>query len=396
MPLYFLGKCLSGRVIAIGASLLYVFSSFSLFLSHDGRVYSIVAMLSVWSVYLFFRQCKEPNRVRWIMLTGVNILIMYSHYLALWVVIVEVVVALTVPDIRRRLGRNFAIHWAVLVGAYIPQVPVLFSRFLSSGLHGTWVEKCTGIDDLYQMFCSFTNAPVTTTMALTVAVAALIKVVVLLVKRKYVPSKVLILTMFWVLPLMVSFGLSFKVGFFLNRYFYFLLPLWLLSIMTYVAFLLPNKTVCARVVMLVLFTAMAFSFKIDSRTMRYAGWKGDVSRVASRVMELTEEMDACVVVSPHWMDKQLVYYLDGTNELFSTQGRLEEPAFYDYLRHRGWFYDFEFVQALQSDQDHIIIVAERWVNVTDMIQQCEQQGYIEVLNEEFQQQAIILLTKVFS
>ena len=394
IPLYLLGKHLSGRVLGIVAAALFSFSTFSVFLSHEGRVYCFVGMLAAWSALLFLQLIEKPDKAKWVALVIVNILIIYGHYMALWVVVMQTALWIAITPIRKRLGLSMLYALLALALLYLPIVPTLLWRFSESGLHGTWVDRCHGIADLYSMICCFTNAPVTAVLAITLMVAALVKSIVRIIKKKFIIGPLMIVTLMWVVPLLVSFGLSFIVGFFLNRYFYFLLPIYLLSLSAYVQYLFPKQKVMSTALTVLLLVAMAASLKPDSSKLRYAGWKGDVSAVVQRMKTIKEEEDALVIIDPVWIDKQLAYYIDDNHETFRTQGSLNEPAFSCYFMKHGYTFEHLLGETDLHDIPTIVIVHNNYQDISPIIQHLTTQGYQQSRTEAFLQMSITLYTKV--
>ena len=384
IPLYLLGKHLSGRLLGIVASTLFSFSTFSIFLSHEGRVYCLVGMLAAWSVWLFLLLIENPNKIKWAAWVIVNTLIIYSHYMALWVVAMETVLWLAVTPIRKKIGLSMLYALLALALLYIPIIPTLLWRFSESGMHGTWIDN---------MFCCFTNAPVTAVLAITLMLTAAIKSIVRIIKKKFAIGPLMIVTLMWVVPLLVSFGLSFFVGFFLNRYFYFLLPIYLLSLSAYVQYLFPKQKILSTTLTVLLVVAMAASLKPDSSKLRYAGWKGDVSAVVQRMKAIKEEENALVIISPEWIDKQLVYYIDDNHEAFRTQGSLNEPVFGSYLTNNGYIYEHLLGEKNLQDISTIVIVHDNNQDISPIIQCLATQGYQQSRKEVFQQMTLTLYSK---
>jgi hypothetical protein len=186
-------------------------------------------------------------------------------------------------------------------------------------------------------------------------------------------------------PLVASFLLSFLVGFFLNRYFYFVLPFYLLTLSICINYLFEEKRLFRVLAYVCFLFAMIFSFKMDSNEMRYAGWKGDVSKVSNRLVELQAEKDAYVIISPCWIDKQLVYYFDDKHEIFANEGGVSEPVFSDYLKPRGYYYESDYHAEDYLRYSNIIIVHENWRDISLILRDIEFNGYEQENCEVFQQ-----------
>lgn len=392
VPIWLIGERYVGRHVGLLASAMYAFSTLSIFLSHDGRVYSLLAMLSAWSLYLFLTVFDKNYRGRaaWVWLAVVNVLIMYSHYMAFWVIVVEAMVLLFVPGAIRRLWKHGLIHAAVLIVCYIPMWPVLYERFMDSGVHGTWIAKTEGFDALYFMFCHLTNSPVPTILYLVLALGNLVIAVVDMVRKRFKLGNVTLLTAMWLIPLVVSFVVSFFVGMFLDRYFYFVLPAYLLALSAYCHRLTHRRAWLFCSIGGAMVLLMALSCKPDDTRLRYAGWKGDVSATAQRMLELEQEESCNIVIAPQWIDKQLVYYFDPTHTAFLAEGRVEQQVFVPYLTPRGYLY-CDNIQMPERPLVHI--VREQWYPVDEWVAMLEGNGYIWQGVETFQQQEIITYRK---
>lgn len=392
IPIWLTGERYVGRHVGLLASTMYAFSTMSIFLSHDGRIYSLLGMLAAWSLYFFLTVLDENYRGRsaWVWLAVVNVLIMYSHYMAFWVIVVEAVSLLFVPGALRRLWKHGLVHAAVLILCYIPMWAVLYARFMDSGVHGTWIAKTEGFDTLYFMFCHLTNSPVPTILFLVLSLCVLVMIVVAMVRKRFRVSNVTLLTAAWLIPLMVSFVVSFFVGMFLDRYFYFALPAYLLALSAYCRRLAGDKVRLYYYLCGVMVLLMALSCKPDDTRLRYAGWKGNVSATAQRMLELEQAEPCNIVIAPEWIDKQLVYYFDTAHTAFLTEGRVEQQVFEPYLAPRGYLY---CNSVSMPERPVVHIVREQWYPVEEWTSMLENNGYVQQGVESFQQQEIITYRK---
>ncbi len=387
VPLYLAGERHVGRGAGVAASLMYSFSTFSVFLAHDGRVYSLVAMLAAWSLNLFLSLATDDRhrRSRWVWLTVVDLLLLYSHYMAGWVPVVQCLLVFLLPSLRRHLWRGCLCHIGALLLGYLPMLPVLYHRILDSGVHGTWVSRSSGIDSLYNMLMCFTNAPVVTVLALALILAAVVWTVVMMCRKRYSIGVTTLITAIWAVPMLVSFGVSFFLGCFLNRYFYFLLPVYYLALVAYLYSLLRRPLWLRWLLVGVLVVMMVLTVHSDSTQLRHAGWKGDTRAVAYRLCDDIKCGGCEVVVAPSWIDKQLVYYFDPLHAVFRNEGRLEEPVFYDYLTARGFIY---CDQPRDPVAPTVYVVREPWYGFEDWEMRLVEAGYQLVEVEKHQQMNI--------
>ncbi len=394
IPLYLTGEKFIHRYAGLLLSLLYALSRFSIFLAHDGRVYSLIGFLSAWSLYLFLSLIQKKKRSFLVWLTIVNILIMYGHYLALWLILMEFLIVLCFPTIRKTIGKEYLFHIAALVIAYLPMLPFLYQRFLDSGLHGTWISKNTGIEDLYSMLCCFSNDAVPAVFSLILLSAFLVKRIVLIVKKEYTPDYFSFINLIWCIPLLLSFALSFLVGFFYNRYFYFLLPIYLTSLTACVFYLFQDKKIITLTISLFFVVLWVGSTQIDSTKLRYGGWKGDTRTAVSEMTNLKAQLGAAVIIEPTWLEKEIVYYLDDNHRIFQTQGiPTEDPAFTTYLLNNDFYFSFNFDNESLWQHSHIIIICYNWYDISSLEEQLKEKGYQISKCEIFQQLRFSLFQK---
>lgn len=345
IPIYLLGEKHIHRFAGIAASLFYCFSTFSIYIAHECRVYSLIGFATASSVFLFVSCIHRPKTFKFILLTIANLMLMYGHYLSVWIIVMEFVIALAIKPIRKKIWKPYLIHAASLILLFAPMLPVLFARFMDSGVNGTWIAKTTSPEALYDFLWRMCNVPVTTVLVIVVLVAAFIKLIISLFKKAYDFGNTSILSLLWAVPLLVSFVLSYFTGFFLDRYFYFLFPIFYLSVAAYCLYLFPKRKVFGLSLMALFVVAMAVSCSPDSSTKRFSGWHSDIKPIVSQLVDAKENENALVIL-PEYFDKQFVYYLDENHEIFRSQIQPRNYyVFYDFLRQAGYYYDYDYVEG---------------------------------------------------
>ncbi|MCT4581030.1 MAG: glycosyltransferase family 39 protein [Flavobacteriales bacterium] len=310
LPIIYIGERFIGKKAGFYTALLFIFSSFSLFLAHEARVYSLIGFLVAWSVYFFLDIIHkgQPN-ASWLGLTVVNGLILYSHYMAYWIPVMEGAIVLF---IYRNLIKKYLIHLGTLLLIGAPIVPVLFKRMLDSGVNGTWVKTSSGIDAFYFLLVDYWNKPLVTVLFIVVMVIGLIKWGITKEKKK---NKVILHLFVW-LPLGISFIISFKLGILLNRYFYFLLPILYLSFVSVLYQFNNQQKWGTRWLLLVSVLAMLLSFEVSTKEALYSGTHIEIKPVAEQIKQIQKEEAATIYFAPVFFDKEIVYYWD--RHLFQT------------------------------------------------------------------------------
>ena len=375
IPIYYLGEKHIHRLAGIAAALLCCFSTFSIYLAHDCRVYSLIGFLSACSLLLFISIVKAPKTLKFILLTLVNLMLMYGHYLSVWIIVMEFVIALSIKPIRQKIWKPYLLHAAALILLFSPMFPVLFRRFTDSGINGTWIEKTTSPEALYDFLWRMCNVPVTTVLAIGLLIAAFIRLIINLSKKKLSFGNIGILSLLWTAPLLVSFVLSFFTGFFLDRYFYFIFPIFYLSMTAYCIFLFPKREVIGLSLMGVLVVAMAASCSPDSSTKRFSSWHSDIKPIVRQLIEAKEKENALVIL-PEYFDKQFTYYLDENHEAFRTQSQPTNYYVYqDYLLRQGYYYDHNYQNANLNDYDKVVFPYHKDMPINGLKAYLEKSGF---------------------
>lgn len=382
VPIYLTGEKYLHRFAGFAAALCYCCSTFSIYMAHECRVYSLVVCCTACSVLLFISIVNGPKPFKFILLTLVNLMLMYGHYLSVWIIVMEFVIALGISPIRKKIWKPYLIHAVALIILFTPMFPVLFARFLDSGLHGTWVAKTTSLEALYDFLWRMCNVPVTTVLAIIILVAVFIVLIINIVKKKCAFGNTGILTLLWVIPLSVSFVISFFTSLFLDRYFYFLFPIFYLSVAAYCLLLFPKRKVLGISLMALFAVAMAISCSPDSSTKRFSGWHSEIQPIVKQLVEAKENENALVVL-PECFDKQFTYYLDENHELFRTQSQpTNYYVFKDYLLKEGYFYDFNYTEADLNAYAKVVFVYHKMMPISGLRECLEGEGFHFVSENE--------------
>ena len=208
------------RRIGITASLVFIFSNYHVFFAHEARSYSLLAMLSLLSVYFFLNLIKKDNHVfkkpNLVAFTALNTLIIYCHYFGWFILLSEVLFIIVSPSLLKKYWRIFAVSLGFSLLFYLPNIFVLFDRFIDASGNGTWV-KAPKINGIYNMIRHFSNQPVVAVFSIILLGFAFGK---LLLKKDYksvtTPKKFIVFWFFFVFFFM--FSISFVMPMFIKRY----------------------------------------------------------------------------------------------------------------------------------------------------------------------------------
>lgn len=230
--IYKIGAKFLNKRVGLYAGILFICSNYHVLFAHEARVYALLGMLAVVSMYCFLELTQAlPEQgllLGWkswpanlkrsgICLIFVNVLLIYAHYFGFFILFVQATYLLFQRSLLLAYWKQWLAGVALLLLFYLPNVWVLVQRFLQTSSQGTWVKPPDGVDTLYNMFWQFSNAPVVTVLVLLVLVSALVKYV--LVRKRLKTTTAQGLVVFWFVGIFfVMFGISYAVPMFLDRY----------------------------------------------------------------------------------------------------------------------------------------------------------------------------------
>lgn len=241
--IYRIGIKFFNKRIAILSSALFTLSTINIYFAHDCRVYSLFVLLTTISFYLFFTLLKSKERFSWLnvlIFSLVNLSLIYGHYFGFFVLGLEFLI--TILFYLRDKGvliRYFAGSFFILA-FYIPQIFVLWGRTKTSISNGTWVKPPEGIESLYNMLWTFCNEPVPTVICIVLLLVAVISY--LLKKGKQIEnpySKYIIL--WFMVPFLFMFFISYTVPMFLDRYLLFVSPAFYILLALSLSYLIESS-----------------------------------------------------------------------------------------------------------------------------------------------------------
>ncbi|HLN52902.1 MAG TPA: glycosyltransferase family 39 protein [Lentimicrobium sp.] len=229
--IYKIGIKFLNKRIALYSGIIFIFSNYHILLAHESRAYSLLGMLTAISMYFFIgiindytnnssssddtKRFGNSITMRFVLLSLVNTVIVYSHYFGFFVLIVQFLYLTFNFNFLIKLWKQVLLYSGIVIILYSPFISVVVNRFiLSSG--GTWVGPPNGIVSIYNMLWTFSNAPVVTACVIAVLIISLIKFII---RRKEAKNPNYYFIVFWfVFIFLFMFGVSYRIPMFLNRY----------------------------------------------------------------------------------------------------------------------------------------------------------------------------------
>ena len=323
--IYFIGRDFFNAKTGITASLIYTLTTFSVYFAHEARVYSLFALLTSISLYAFLKLTQNKESKKYFVLLFIsNLLIIYAHYFGFFVLMIEGI--LTLIYIRK-----FSMQWLmlklylILFVLFLPNVVVLYNRFTYSTTSGTWVQA-PEMGEVYGNLNRFLNNKF---VSLAFIIILLINTLYYIISKE-LRSRVkllfankygFILFLWFAIPYLFMFIVSFKVPMFIDRYIlfnsigFYLFLAFLLNYFINEKYIIP----CVGIVLL----SLAFTLNLNP----------DNNREIKKAVELIKGLktkDNLMIITPNYSDLNLLYYYDETifknyknkNKLLKAQGIL--------------------------------------------------------------------------
>lgn len=219
--IYYIGQRFIGIRAGVIGAFIFTLSTMHIYFSHEARVYSLFVLLASLSLYFFLRILDEPGKKKYYVLLFIaNLALIYSHYFGFFVLLMELVSLLFTRQGKLAL-KGIVLIMIGLGLAYLPIIGIFFHRFgASSG--GTWVAK-PGVTEVYGNLNRFLNNKYSMLALLLVFsvifLARFIKGDLVQHIRNMLRERYTLIIFLWfIVPYLLMFLLSFKLPMFIDRY----------------------------------------------------------------------------------------------------------------------------------------------------------------------------------
>ncbi|MCX7744276.1 MAG: glycosyltransferase family 39 protein [Flavobacteriales bacterium] len=308
-----IGSKFLNQRIAVYASILFIFSNYQIYFSHEARVYSLLGMLTSISMYVFMHiiyndekklqgiNLKKTNNsnLSFIILALVNTLIIYAHYFGFFIIATQFTFTFLYLSFLKRNWKKLLISTGIMIFLYAPNIPIVINRFLAS-YEETWVKPPKGIESIYNMLWSFSNAPLVVVVILILLFASFIKWAYHYKKQEKSIHFAFIAYWFGFI-FFTMFGLSYWVPMFLDRY---LMPAsvsYPLLIAICADYFKIKKMKFNFIIPIVICSLFIVTVKPDSYNKR------DVKSLVAKIKSLKTK-NTIIYICPDWFELNFVYY----------------------------------------------------------------------------------------
>ena len=157
--IYKLGKSFFNIRVAIYTALLFIFSNYQILFAHEARVYALLGLLSVMSMYYFLKIIinNDIHRSTALKLIIVNVALVYAHYFGFWILLIQFLYVIFNKEIRNKHWEKLLLIGGVIFLLYIPNCIVFINRFIYSSANGTWLSPVSDLGNLHTIIHEFSN-----------------------------------------------------------------------------------------------------------------------------------------------------------------------------------------------------------------------------------------------
>ena len=218
-------KYLNNR-IALYSSFIFIFSNYHILFAHEARVYALLGLLSVISMYYFIgimqyctidtkieNNLKSMVRKKLLILIIIDILIIYSHYFGFFILVTQFIIFVLNMPLTAKYWRQLVFVVSVIGLLYMPNIFVVLNRFIESSSKGTWVKPVESLGNLFGQIYFYSNySRFTCFIVISIFLAATWKLFYLQKDNNYIKGFLLIV----IIPILflTSYSIFFQIPFF--------------------------------------------------------------------------------------------------------------------------------------------------------------------------------------
>lgn len=144
---------------AVLASLFVIFSSYHIYFAHEARVYALFSLLTTASFYLILKIiCNEIDLKSAVLIFFVYEALIYSHYLGVVVILIQVALVIFFKLKTLRQARYYLFVLTALLISYSFYIPELYHRMVNYAGSGGWLKPVENLGNLHHMIYLFSNS----------------------------------------------------------------------------------------------------------------------------------------------------------------------------------------------------------------------------------------------
>ncbi len=153
--LFLFAKKFFNKQTAVTVSLLFLLSNAQLFYSQEVRPYALIQFLCISSFYFYFNLWKETKKKDLIFLAVINLLLLFSHYLSIFIFVVQFICSFLFLKENKKGFLYYFISQFITALAFMPWVKVMLANIPK---RGSWWNMTPNYNDFkYHVFILLGN-----------------------------------------------------------------------------------------------------------------------------------------------------------------------------------------------------------------------------------------------
>jgi len=330
------------------AAILFTLSSFQFYFSHEARVYSLMGFLIIASLYYFISLLIDHNFKRnLILLTIVNILLIYSHYFGIFLIIIEFLSVLFFHEYRKKI-KPYLLSLAVCIIAFAPILIIFYYRLGTSINNGTWVSK-PHFNDSYFKFKGFVNSPVNAVATISILIVSLI---LWTIKDKKVNSATKPVLLVFPGLFIAMFFVSYWIPMFIDRYLISCSIGLILIIAISIGILTENKK------LKFIIPVMALGLYLPGFSLNPKN-NEDIDKAAEYIKSV-KDSKTVVIICPPWSKNGFTYYYN--RSFFQAYKNMDKMLENDNILP---VYNYNNIDTNLINNANKVLFFDNWADIVD-------------------------------
>jgi len=150
---FLLGRYIFELRTAVLGAFLTTASTFHILYSQEARMYPLFTLLTISSIYFFFKAIDSGFKRHWLWFTLFSILNLYTHYVAFFILFAEIGFIVTNWKRYSHVRLKFLFSVILMFGFFSPWLPMVFTQFTAGGGElSKGISPSTGLIIPYSFF----------------------------------------------------------------------------------------------------------------------------------------------------------------------------------------------------------------------------------------------------
>jgi len=145
LVIFKLARYLFNDKIGLLSAFLFAINPYNIFFSQDATYYTLVVLLSLLSVFFFFKSLKENKKKHWIFYAIFSSLGIYTHYFPIFLIFFQWIFFILLIKKHKHLIKNFILSQILIFILYLPFLPHFYYQNLYASQY-FWLDVFSWFD----------------------------------------------------------------------------------------------------------------------------------------------------------------------------------------------------------------------------------------------------------